>query len=120
MIEARIVPGDPAQASPLEQSAELVGVPVGVNRYAQHVHNEVLAAPVAVEYVEPGLIRRIRLRALAELERVPSRQGGDERVSSGRVRLPLRDFGSSIQALYSTSTLDWLTVSDDGGLVSPC
>jgi hypothetical protein len=38
---ARIVQGDPAQSIPLEQSAELVRVPLGVNRYTQLVHDDV-------------------------------------------------------------------------------
>src|SRR5260370_41594432 len=41
--------GDPAQADPTEQPPELVGVPLGVNRHAQLVGNQVLAALVPVK-----------------------------------------------------------------------
>ena len=48
--------------SPLEQPPELVGVPLGVDRDAQFVSDDVLAALVPAEFREPGLIRGARRR----------------------------------------------------------
>jgi len=74
------VQGDPAQADPPEQPPELVGIPLGVNRHAPLVSNQVLTALVPAEGGEPGLILGARRRAVRKLALAQRGESFHERV----------------------------------------
>ena len=72
--------GDPAQASPLEQSPELVGVPLGMNRDAQLVRDDILAALVPVKAAALAPPRPVPLASGSGLGR-PARRSGPGRLT---------------------------------------
>src|SRR5215467_2062259 len=97
----RVVQGDPAQASTLEKPAELIGVLLRVHRFTEDVGHDILATRIRGS----GVRRLLRLCLRSTLS------ASTKASSSGSVRKPFRDIGSSIRTWYSTSTRDWLTVS---------
>jgi hypothetical protein len=84
---ARVVQRDPAQPGPPEQPAELIGVPLRVDRAAKLVGDDVLPAAIPAKLREPVPVGLTGLRALGELELMQCRQRAENSVIQGQCAL---------------------------------